>query len=293
MPRMAVGSWAWVFGPYASHPVPLRQVAREVKAIGFDGLELTGRPHAFPDDFPTLDQRRALARTLSDEGIAVASLGGPVGGGSPLVVEPTAYLESVRTYVGFCEDTHITSLRVSSGRLPAHLRVDDAFPRLIDTWRQAVEIASRGPVRLLWEFEPNQFASRPHDVSRVVRSIDHPRFKVIFDLSHAHVVSVAGHGEPKPSEPLPGGVSAFIRLLVGQIGRLHLADTEGVVSATGGSLRRQLGEGTVDFSSALRTLSETGGGDDWWTLDLHGEEDATATAREAKLFMDKLAQEAL
>jgi sugar phosphate isomerase/epimerase len=292
MPRMAVGSWAWVFGPYASHPVPLQQVAREVKAIGFDGLEITGRPHAFPDDFPTFGQRRELARMLADEGIAVASLGGPVGGGSPLVIEPTAYLDSLRKYLAFCVDTGITSLRVSSGRLPANLNVDEAFARLVDVWRPAAELASQFQVRLLWEFEPNQFPSRPHDVNRLARIIDHPNFKVIFDLSHAYVVSVAGTAEPKPSEPLSGGIPAFIRLLKGQIGRLHLADTEGMVGAGGGSLRRQLGEGRVDFRAALAALRETRDGDDWWTLDLHGEADATATAHQAKAFMDALAREA-
>lgn len=282
MPRMAVGSWAWVFGPYADHPAPLREVARVVAALGYDGLELTGRPHAHPDDFPTAEQRRGLARLLAVEGIAVASLGGPVGGGSPLGVEPAQYLASVRRYLEFCVDAGIDALRVSSGR-PAGQPEEECFARLIEVWNAAAGAAAAAGVRLLWEFEPNQFASRPQDVRRVLDGVDRPNFQVIFDLSHAHIVAVAQRG-------LPDGVPGFIRLLGERIGRLHLADTEGVVDARGGSIRRQLGEGAVDFDAAVTALEEAGAGDGWWTLDLHGETDAPAMARSAKVFMDALAR---
>jgi hypothetical protein len=50
----------------------------------------------------------------------------------------------------------------------------------------------------------------------------------------------------------------------------------------------------VAFPPVLRALRDAGGGmigDGWWTLDLHGEEDATAVARESKAFMDRLAEE--
>ncbi len=282
MPRMAVGSWAWVFGPYAAHPVPLREVARTVATLGYDGLELTGRPHAHPDDFPTAEQRREVTRLLAAEGLAVASLGGPVGGGSPLGVEPAQYLASVRRYLEFCVDAGIDALRVSSGR-PTGQSEEECFKRLIEVWNAAAEAAAAAGVRLLWEFEPNQFASRPREVRRVLDGVHQPTFQVIFDLSHASIVAVAQPG-------LPDGVPGFIRLLGRRIGRLHLSDTEGVVDARGGSVRRQLGDGAVDFDAAVTALDEAGAGDGWWTLDLHGEADATGTARSAKAFMDALAR---
>lgn len=290
-PRMAVGSWAWVFGPYAPRPVPLPEVAREAAAIGFDGLELTGRPHAHPDDFATAEQRRALTLMLADHGLAVASLGGPVGGGSPLVVEPARYLETVRRYVEFCADAGITALRVASGGAPAALVHPEAyFARLIDVWTAAADLVAAAGVRLLWEFEPNQFASRPQDVRRVVDAINRENFQIMFDFSHAYVVSVSGKGHPMPGTPLDGGLIAFVHLLGRRIGRLHLADTDGSVLPNGASARRRLGEGRVDFYTALRAIKEIGAGDGWWTLDLHGEPDATAVARDSKAFMDHLAR---
>jgi len=291
-----VGSWAWVFGPYAQRPVPLREVAQLGRAMGYEGLELTGKPHAHPDLQTTGAKRRELTRQLADEGLAVASLGGPVGGGSPLVVERAAYLESIASYVEFGVDAGIGALRVSSGRpeSPAEdqRQQERAFERLADYWRAAADLAAQAGIRLLWEFEPNQFASRPHDVLRVVDAVDRPHFQVMFDLSHAYVVSVAGKGLPMPGAPLAGGLEAFARLLGSRVGRLHVADTAGETMANGGSQRCHLGQGAVTFEPVLRALQIGGGGmigDGWWTLDLHGESDATLVARQSKDFMDRLA----
>lgn len=168
--------------------------------------------------------------------------------------------------------------------------------RLIDYWGAAADEAGRAGIRLLWEFEPNQFASRPHHVLRVTDGVGRDNFQVLFDLSHAYVVSVSGKGMPEEDtgtegQPLEGGLPAFARLLGKRIGRLHIADTDGETMPNGGSKRRRLGQGKVDFETALGALREAGGGqiaDGWWTLDLHGEEDATAVARESKAFMDSL-----
>lgn len=292
-PKMAVGTWAWVFGPYAQRPVPLLAVARAVKEIGYDGVELTGGPHVHPDDLRTPEERRALTRLLADEGLAVASLGGPVGGGSPLAVERETYLDSVKRYVELCSGVGIGALRVSSGRqAQPSVDVEAGFARLIDYWGQAAGLAAQAGIRLLWEFEPNQFASRPNDVRRVVDAVASPSLKVMFDLSHAYVASVSGKGVPEPGQPLAGGLVAFVHLLGQRIGRLHVADTDGGTMPNGGSKRRRLGEGRVDFDAtltALRQVSHGQIGDGWWTLDLHGEEDATAVARQSKAFMDALA----
>jgi len=297
-PKMAVGTWAWVFGPYAKAPVPLREVARAVKEIGYDGVELTGKPHAHPDGLRTPEERRGLTRLLADEGLEVASLGGPVGGGSPLAVERGAFLENVKRYVELCTDAGIDALRVSSGRPSEPVTREVGIQRLTDYWGAAAEETGRAGIRLLWEFEPNQFASRPHDVLRVTDGVGRDSFKVMFDLSHAYVVAVSGIGVPEAASDAEahqeGGVPAFARLLGSRVGRLHIADTDGETMPNGGSKRRRLGEGKVDFHATLAALREAGGGqigDGWWTLDLHGEEDATAVARESKAFMDRLAAE--
>jgi sugar phosphate isomerase/epimerase len=296
-PKMAIGTWAWVFGPYARNPAPLADVLREVKQIGYDGVELTGKPHAHPDDLATPAARAAFRRLFEDVGLEIASLGGPVGGGSPFQVERDAWLESSRRYVDLCAATGIPALRVSSGRpqpgSPFASDAEGACARLVDHWGATADLARSAGKRVLWEFEPNQFASRPQDVVRVADAIGRASFGVMFDLSHAYVVSVAGIAQPPPSAPLDGGLVGFIRLLGSRIGRLHLADTDGGTMPNGGSLRRRLGEGSVDFAAALGALREVGGGqigDGWWTLDLHGEDDATAVARESKAFMDRLAE---
>lgn len=292
-PKLAVGTWAWVFGPYRDHPASLRDVLAAVREIGYDGVELTGKPHAHPDDLATPQARRDFRALFQDAGLEIASLGGPVGGGSPFQVERTAWDDSVRRYVELCVATGIPALRVSSGRPAQPLWLDEGVQRLVEYWGAAAEQAGAAGLRVLWEFEPNQFASRPRDVLRVCDDIGRPNFQVMFDLSHAYVVAVAGKGQPEPAAPLAGGLMEFVRLLGPRIGRLHLADTDGETEPNGGSKRRRLGEGSVDFAATLAALCEGGGGqigDGWWTLDLHGEPDATAVARQSKQFMDQLAK---
>jgi sugar phosphate isomerase/epimerase len=172
---------------------------------------------------------------------------------------------------------------------------DDGIRLLVDYWGAATETAAQAGIRILWEFEPNQYASRPQDVVAVTDGIGRAEFQVMFDLSHAYVVAVSGKAQPEPAERLDGGLAAFAQLLGARVGRLHLADTDGETMQNGGSLRRHLGEGQVDFDEVLGALRTAGGrpngqiGDGWWTLDLHGDEDATAVARESKQFMGRLA----
>ncbi len=291
-PKLAVGTWAWVFGPYRDRPVPLRDVLAAVREIGYDGVELTGKPHAHPDDLATAEARRSFVNLFRETGLEVASLGGPVGGGSPFHVERPAWDESVKRYVDLCAATNIPALRVSSGRPPGALALEDGMQRLVDYWGATADAAAAAGLRVLWEFEPNQFASRPQDIVRITDAIGRPNFQVLFDLSHAYLVSVAGKGMPEPGQPLAGGLVELVRLLGRRIGRLHLADTDGETEPNGGSKRRRLGEGHVDFGATLAALRDAGGGqigDGWWTLDLHGEPDATAVARESKEFIDQLA----
>ena len=294
---LAVGTWAWVFGPYAQRPVPLADVLREVKEMGYDGVELTGKPHAHPDDLPSAEARHTFTQLFDDTGLEIASLGGPVGGGSPFAVERSVYLDSVKRYVDLCAATGIPALRVSSGRPAAPVDGAAGIAKLVDYWGAATDVAAPAGLRLLWEFEPNQYASRPHDVVAVTDGIGRPEFQVMFDLSHAYLAAVVGKAQPEPSSPLEGGLVAFARLLGKRVGRLHLADTDGETLPNGGSKRRHLGEGKVDFGAVLAALREAGGradgriGDGWWTLDLHGDEDATAVARESKAVMDRLVRE--
>lgn len=291
-PKLAVGTWAWVFGPYAASPVPLPDVLRTVQEIGYDGVELTGKPHAHPDSLQTPEERRTFRQLFVDHGLEIASLGGPVGGGSPYQIERGAYLDSVKRYVELCTAVGIGALRVASGRPQAPSATLDPVAHLVDYWGAAAEIAGEAEIRVLWEFEPHLLPSRPQDVLAVTDAIGRPNFQVLFDLAHAYVVSVAGRAQPHPSAPLSDGLVGFIRLLGGRIGRLHLADTDGDTEPSGASTRRRLGQGRVDFDAALTALREAGGGqagDGWWTLDLHGEADATAVARESKEFMDRLA----
>ena len=50
--KVAIGTWAYMFGPYEDDPVPLDEVLSTLNELGFDGVELAGfTPHASPEDY--------------------------------------------------------------------------------------------------------------------------------------------------------------------------------------------------------------------------------------------------
>jgi len=68
--KLAIGSWAYTFGPYEAQPIPLDTVIRRLGALGFDGIELNGfAPHAHPDLYPTKASRSRLVAFLAAHGL--------------------------------------------------------------------------------------------------------------------------------------------------------------------------------------------------------------------------------
>ena len=52
--KIAVGAWAYIWGGYEEAPIPLETVAKGLKDLKFDGIELAAfPPHLDPADFNT------------------------------------------------------------------------------------------------------------------------------------------------------------------------------------------------------------------------------------------------
>ena len=55
MKKIALGSWAFAFGPYASDPVPFEKTAERMAAAGYDAIEICGiQEHVTLEAYPTL-----------------------------------------------------------------------------------------------------------------------------------------------------------------------------------------------------------------------------------------------
>ena len=74
LPRVSIGSWAFAFGPYASHPWSFSQVCGFVAKAGYDGVEINGfRPHPHFDDFLGRTNVEVLKTEIADFGLGVSA----------------------------------------------------------------------------------------------------------------------------------------------------------------------------------------------------------------------------
>jgi sugar phosphate isomerase/epimerase len=290
-PKFSLGSWAFSFGPFANDPWSFERVCRYAADAGYDGIEINGfRPHPHPDDYATEGKIKELKALLGDLGLGISGFAPDFTKVPPAVVPAAAYLAEVDRCLRFCERLGITKLRVDTVSPPAALPVQEyaaRHERLAATWRQAAERCGRAGVDLVWEFEPGFWLNRPSEICRIVETVGHPRFGVLFDTSHAHMCAVVGARQAGEREVLPGGVVELARRLAGHIGHVHFIDSDGTLHHEETSAHVPFGEGHVDFGATLAALKGDLTKLEWWCFDFCFCPTTERDARRAIGFMRK------
>lgn len=266
-PRLAFGAWAFAFGPFASHPWSFERVARWVADAGYDAIEVNGfRPHPHEEDFPTEASCAPLLDLLGELGLAISGYAPDFRETPPADVALAAYLAKVDSTLGFCGRMGITSLRTDAVSPPGPAD-ERRFDHLATAWRAAATRAADSGVLLLWEFEPRFWLNRPSQVLRMLETVDHPNFRILFDSSHAYTGAVMGARQGADPEILAGGVTEYAQLLAGHIGHLHLIDSDGSLHDDDTSAHLPFGEGHIDFDALLAAVREEVLSLAWWTVD--------------------------
>lgn len=270
--KLSLGSWAFSFGPYSEHPVPLEDAARRAAQAGYDGLEVSGfPPHAPLESYPTAASRAELRRFLGGLGLAVSAYSADF----TLINPSTAgneqrYLDLFRRNLDMCVELEAPGMRLDTVSAPGSIpdaQYEAAFDRLAALWHDAAELAAKAGVRILWEFEPGNAFNKPSEVVDLYEKVGHPNFSVLFDTSHAYMCGVVGarqHGTP---ETLAGGVEQFLDILSGRIGHIHIIDSDGTLYGEETSTHVPFGDGLIDFAKLGPKLRATPG-IDWWCIDL-------------------------
>jgi sugar phosphate isomerase/epimerase len=166
--KLAIGTWAYIWGGHASNPIPLPSVVKHLHALKFDGVELAGfAPHMGPRDFPTQAKRREVKTLLDDHGLEVASLAANFKEVPPALARPTDYIEAVKTNLDICHDLNIPNLRVDtvspSRENPGAIDPETCFWRVAQAWNRAASVCAREGVRIVWELEaPLLLWAHPH-----------------------------------------------------------------------------------------------------------------------------------
>ena len=300
-----MGTWAYAIGPYEDNPVPFDEVVCRVHELGFDGLEIGGFGiHPNPDLQKTADERAAVRELWESRGMGVCGLG-PDLWSERLITDPDtdSYMAAYRKNLQFCIDLDIRVIRVDTtedtrvlgpieGEPPLTDRptVDEetALKRVCDTWRTCAQEAADAGILMVWEFEPGFAFNKPSDVFRVLDTVAHDNFMVMFDTCHAQMVAVEGARHPVQRETLPGGIPELARRLTGKIGRIHLIDSDGTLHGNETSTHSPFGEGKLDFDQFMPTLIAAGCPDDWWTIDLCFWPNAWQTTADCKKAVDAM-----
>jgi len=293
MAKLSIGSWAYTFGPYEDHPIPFDTVVKTLSELGFDGVEVAAfKPHVYPDDYPMKKERDAVKGLINYYGLGISGVAadfGSSGPGTDEAQENDAYFKLFKKNLQLCLDIGSKMLRVDTVTGPDEgvPGVDPkvAWDRTATLWRRCAEIAQENGVLVAWEFEPGFLYNKPSEVAGMVEAVNHPNFKVMFDACHAHMCAVVAARQPEPKETLKGGAVEFAEMLKGQIGHIHLIDSDETLHGDETSTHRPFGEGVLNFDEIIPAIMEAGFDGEWWTIDLCFWPEAWEVTEDAKKFL--------
>lgn len=255
--KLGIGTWAYMFGPYASHPVDFATVCETIHKIGFDAVSISGfAPHIFVDEYESDEKEQELLALLEKNSLSVAEFSPDPCGLNP-VVDPEPYIERMKRNILFLEKCGFPMLRLDTACppvLPEGVSYELAFERTVYTFRQLSAFAAEHGVKVVWEFEPGFLFNKPSEVCTVVNAVDHPNFTVLFDACHAHMCAVVGARQLGERETLEGGVIEFLHMLKGHIGMVHLIDSDGTLHDDDTSTHAPFGTGCIDMDTVYAEL---------------------------------------
>ena len=271
IPKISLGSWAFSFGPFESDPWSFSKLIKYTAEAGYDGVEINGfRPHPHPDDYATKEKCEELKKEISDLGLGISGYAPDFREVPPAQVDAKSYLGAVEKCLRFCNNMDISILRVDTVSPPIAHAEDEyemRFSNLADNWRAGADVCEKSGVLMVWEFEPGFWLNSPSEIRRIVDAVGHENFKVLFDTSHAYMVSVVGARQTGEKEILPGGVVELSELLEEDIGHFHLIDSDGTLHNDETSTHAPFGTGHIDFEEVLGEMEPVLGWLEWWTVD--------------------------
>ena len=75
--KIAVGTWAYIWGGYEDDPIPFPTVVENLAKMGFDGIEFGAfPPHLNVEDYGDRSKRLEIKKMLDDNGLGISGLAG-------------------------------------------------------------------------------------------------------------------------------------------------------------------------------------------------------------------------
>jgi sugar phosphate isomerase/epimerase len=286
--KTSIGGWAYIWGGYSEDPIPLDDVLKRLKELGFDGIEMAAfPPHIDPN---TPEEAKKVKDKLDSYGLEVSGLAAPFP--SPATSSEDKYLGAVKDNLEICKALDSPKLRIDSvdppTEVPGSMDYEEFFLKVAGAWNKASDLCGDYGIKLIWEFEPGFILNKPSEVVRMVYKVDHPNFSTLFDSCHAHMCAVLASRQMGEPETLSGGVVQFAHMLTGKIGHIHLIDSDETLHDNDTSTHAPLGTGVLDFSKIMPAIADAGYTDEWWPIDLCFWPKALEVTQSNKKYLDGL-----
>jgi D-psicose/D-tagatose/L-ribulose 3-epimerase len=220
-----------------------------LKDAGFDGVEI-------PIFDREVEKYAALGERLEALGLERLAVGARVGADSPIDDDPSTRAEAVAAMKAQLDSAAALGAPLISGPLAAPLGVfSGAAPTAEETQRAVEYLREVGPyaeergVTIALEYL-NRFemylTNTAVDLAAIVREVDHPRVRMMYDTFHAHI-------EEKD-------VRAALRDCADVLVHVHVAEND----------RSTPGAGQVDWDATFAGLREIGY-DGWIVIEAFGD----------------------
>ncbi|MBI2423209.1 MAG: sugar phosphate isomerase/epimerase [Candidatus Hydrogenedentes bacterium] len=293
MKKISIGSWAYSIGPYQDCPIPWSDVLRELKGLGFDGVEVGGFSiHPSPENHPTKEDRARVKEEAAAIGLGFSAFVPNLWAEKLINTEDTSvYVAKFKEGLQFAVDIGTKGVRVDAVQPPTifdEVDYDTAKNRIVKTWKECAKLAADQGCYVTWEFEPGFAFNKPSDIERIVDEVNEDNFGVMFDTCHAEMVAGVGARQPGEKEVLPGGCLEFAKRMKGKINHIHLIDSDGTLHHDETSSHPPFGDGYLDFDAIVPVLLDAGVAHDWWTIDLCFWPDAWKVTERCKKSIDEL-----
>ncbi len=141
-------------------------------------------------------QLRELAASLKARGMGVSSIGSPVGK-TPISEDASLCLDQTRRAVEIAQMLDCARVRVFSFYMEKD-ELDARRGEVIDRLRRMAEIAAAAGVTLMHENEAGIYGERSERCGDILRSVNHPALRAVFDASNFVAAGEAPFDESLP-----------------------------------------------------------------------------------------------
>lgn len=283
MKKISISSWAI--------PQNMEKLCAGAKRLGFDGISLGGFPPygANAELLKTPQEVENYRRLFLDSGLEVADYAIDLWSYDALA-QTEAWRAAFTKSLQFAKELNLTKIiRVDTDSkpvLPQNMTYGEVKDFYVKHFKEMAREAAADGFELMWEFEPGFIINEPKNVMEVVKRVEEPNFRLLFDTCHAHNCAL-GLNAIEP-EVLKGGILEFIDLASDYIGFVHVIDADGTLNHENTSTHVPMGEGDIDFDTVIPALLDRGNyKGDWWAIDLCEWPNAWEVTEKCKVFVDE------